>query len=134
MSHKKDPVSMTRPYFRFGESPFYEFWVKHRLMYGDSVEIVAAEHAHPRELLITTFDYGQWSYEELVARARDESGLGMHTLLHQYVTQLGADTQASRIINETLEAGFRAHLVAEETSQGGVSGYYTLIAAISDNS
>lgn len=134
MSHKKDPASSTRSYFRFGESPFQEFWVKHRLMYGDSVELVAVENAHPPELLMTTFDFGQWSYEEMVARARDESGLGMHMLVHQLVMELGVDTRVSQIINETLEAGFRVHLVAEAPSPEGVSGYYTLIATIADNS
>ena len=120
------------PVFCFGErsEPLQE--VKSLLMKGISLEIFAIDLEYDA-FLVRTFSFAHWTHEELLQRAQDESGLGMWKMAHQPVMALGVDSPATRVMNETLDAGFSVHLIGEPASPLGVMGNYTLLANISDN-
>jgi hypothetical protein len=122
------------PIFRFGESSEILQWMKVALLKGYSLQISPEEHPASLFFSVSMFDPLR-AYQELLAYTHGgDSFFGVYVYAHQSAMSLSVDNFATKILNETLDAGFPVYLLAETTDHGGVAGQFTLIAQISDNS
>src|SRR3989338_3648383 len=134
MTIEKQPVSEVWAPFSFGELTPHVKHIKSQLLNGHSVIIEHVYADSSTGFLVITYDHGEWSLEEIIDTSFLDGGLGTHELHGLSVLSLGSVNYETRLIDETLSAGFIVCLLSDVSKDGRVVGSYMIRASVSDNS
>lgn len=130
MSQKIPEHELCAP-FRFTQPSERLRNIKSRLLHGESISVEELDGSD--SYLVHYFPQDVWSADELTELSAEMSDMGMHERFGLTAHMLGDANAETRLIDETISAGFTVYLLADPSPDGHVVGYFTMRACIADN-